>query len=136
MDLRIASLLMTAVLAAVAVPAPARALDVANGIISIENPTAHAIRVTITGEEGPIETLAIGAYRRGFANRCCYRAQHHYGMSAVYENRSDAIASTHVFLWHCPRNGHTYGYMRVILSTASGRPALVPVHDGSCYSGG
>jgi hypothetical protein len=132
----LSSCLVLAVIGAALWPTTARAVDVANGMISIENPTTHAIKVTITSEAGQTETIEVGAYRRVYANRCCYHEYESYEMTAVYTSRTEHIAPARAFLWLCPRsNGHAYGYARVILSTVSGRPILNPVHDGTCYNG-
>jgi hypothetical protein len=129
----VALAILTAVLGT---PSVARAVNYEHGMILVENPTNNPIVVTVRHDDGRTETVEVGSYRKAVLNGCCFEHGHGYPMTAVYASHTAQIVPTVVHPWTCPRrDGSSYAYARVILSTGTGRSILNTVVDGSCYSG-
>jgi len=123
-------------LAVLVAPSAARAVNYEHGMIRVENPTSNAIVVSVTHDDGRTETVEVGSYRKAVLNGCCFEHGHGYSMTAVYAGRTAPIVPTIVHPWTCPRrDGSSYAYARVILSTGTGRSILNTVYDGNCYPG-
>jgi len=94
------------------------------------------IVVSIRHDVGGTETAEIGSYRKAILNGLLLSAWARLSDDGHLPQPHRADRSGERAPRLCGRkDGSSYAYARVILSTVSGQPVLHGIFDGSCYAG-